>query len=133
VRMLTGSLEPALFRSIEKPLFFHRKINSPVVFCATLLHHLERFSGKISTGSAEPATGSAMGSYVIAVHNPAFRPGLLENHAGSVEPVAGSGQVPGYKTRVCSQVPWNLHVMSRRRDSDHFYLSVRRTSMRTLR
>ena len=95
MRMLTGSLEPALFRRGEKPLFFHRKINSPVVICATLLHHLGRFSGKINTGSAEPTTGSAMGSYVIAVHNPAFRPGLLENHAGSAEPVAGSGQVPG--------------------------------------
>ena len=59
-----------------------------MVFCATLLHHLGGFSGKICTGSAEPATGSAMGSYVIAVHNPAFRPGLLENHAGSAEPVS---------------------------------------------
>ena len=68
------------------------------MFCATLLHHLGRFSGKISTGSAEPATGSAMGSYVIAVHNPAFRLELLENYAGSAEPVAGSGQVPGYKS-----------------------------------
>ena len=95
MRMLAGSLEPALFRSVEKLLFFHRKINSPVMFCATLLHHLGGFSGKICTGSAEPATGSAMGSYVIAVHNSAFRLELLENHAGSAEPVAGSGQVPG--------------------------------------
>ena len=66
-----------------------------MVICATLLHHIGRFSGKISTGSAEPATGSAMESHVIAAHNPAFRLGLLENHAGSAEPVAGSRQVPG--------------------------------------
>ena len=63
---------------------------STILFCATLVHDREGFSGKICTGSAEPATGSAMESHVIAAHNPAFRLGLLENHAGSAEPVAGS-------------------------------------------
>ena len=54
------------------------------------VHDPGGFSGKVCTGSAEPVTGSAMDSHVIAAHNTALRLGILENYAGSAKPVASS-------------------------------------------
>ena len=109
MRVLTGSLEPPFFCSVQTPFFlFCMKNSHPAGVCAMVRHDREGMSGKTCTGSVDPVTGSAMESHVTAAHNPAFRLGLLENHAGSADPVAGSCQAPGSETCVCSQVPWNL-------------------------
>ena len=79
----------------RKTIVFYREISHPAGVSAMVRHDREGMSGKTCTGSVDPITGSAMESHVTAAHNPAFRVGLLENHAGSADPVAGSCQAPG--------------------------------------
>ena len=70
-------------------VLYDPRISHPAGVCAMVRHDREGMSGKTCTGSVDPVTGSAMESHVTAAHNPAFRLGLLENHAGSADPVAG--------------------------------------------